>query len=81
MTHVTSIYALMSGNSQLCHLSSRGLGNEESKGTEIIGKYFYPITQTIFEVVLVSEIQNSGTSSFREHFEIINALWNPVNKT
>lgn len=40
MTHVTSIYTLMSGNSQLCHFSSRGLGNDGSKGTEVIGKYF-----------------------------------------
>lgn len=47
----------------------------------IIGKHFYPITSTIFETVLVSEIQNSGTHSFREHFEIISDLWTPVNKT
>lgn len=44
MTHVTSIYTLMSGNSPLCHFSSRALGNDGSKGTEVIGKYFWLIT-------------------------------------
>lgn len=40
-----------------------------------------PLLQRFFEIVLVSELQKSGTHSFKELFEIINDLHTLVNKT